>query len=322
MATCLSQVYHENLRGRKAGYAKFETFPIWNLPLRHPVNVAYEAATADIRDFNMIDPFHLEAYGETAVNYNRDVESFPVLQTILERITSGRAVYRSPTDMGVNRAGFAITDDQAVRGAARQEVIRRYFRAACEYAMGMTDKQTVDREELLMKELKVVPEDRKVVGLARQAAATAMQDSAKGDKNIVCSAAVELPDGSFATGVNSPLMHAASSAVLNALKQLGEIPAKLHLLSPSIIESIAHLKQDYLRRKSISLDLEETLIALSIASTSNSAAELAMSQLKRLRGVEVHMTHIPTAGDEMGLRRLGVNLTCDPRFATSNLFSG
>ena len=322
MATCLSQVYHENRRGRKAGYAKFETFPIWNLPLRHPVNVAYEAATADIRDFNMIDPFHLEAYGETAVNYNRDVESFPVLQTILDRITSGRGVYSSPTDMGVNRAGFAITNDKAVRRAAAQEVIRRHFRAACEYAMGMTDKQTVDREEMLMKELKVVPEDRKVVGSARQAAEAGRQDAAKGDKNIVCGAAVELPDGSIVTGVNSSLMHAASSAVLNAIKQLAEIPAKLHLLSPNIIQSIAHLKQDYLRRKSISLDLEETLIAISIASTTNPAAELAMSQLKRLRGVEGHMTHIPTPGDETGLRRLGVNLTCDPQFATSNLFAG
>jgi uncharacterized protein (UPF0371 family) len=322
MATCLSQVYHENLRNRKAGYAKFETFPIWNLPLRHPANVAYEAATADIRDFNMIDPFHLEAYGETAVNYNRDVETFPVLHTILERITGGRSMYRSPTDMGVNRAGSAIVNDDLVRRAAAQEIVRRYFRYACEYAMGLTDRQTVERVEVLMKEMNVTIADRKVVAAARQTAAASSQDADKGNKNIVCGAAIELPDGSVVTGVNSPLMHAASSAVLNALKHMAEIPRKLHLLSPAIIQSIAHLKQDVLRRKTVSLDLEETLIALSIASTTNPTAELAMSQLKRLRGCEVHMTHIPTPGDETGLRRLGVNLTCDPQFATSNLFVG
>ncbi len=322
MATCLSQVYHEYRRGRKAGYAKFETFPIWNLPLRHPVNVAYEAATADLRDFNMIDPFHLEAYGEATVNYNRDVETFPVLETILGRITDGQRAYRSPTDMGVNRAGFAIESDECVRRAAAQEVIRRYFRSACEYAMGLADKQTIDRVELLMKELGVTPEDRKVVLTARKAAATAREDAAKGNKDFVCGAAVELPDGSVVTGVNSPLMHAASSAVLNALKQMADIPDKLHLLSPGIIQSIAHLKQDFLRRKNVSLDLEETLIALSIASTTNPTAELAMSQLKRLRSCEVHMTHLPTPGDDTGLRRLGINLTCDPQFATSNLFVG
>ena len=322
MATCLSQVYHANCRGSKAGYAKFETFPIWNLALRHPVNIAYEAATADLRDFNLIDPFHLEAYGEAAVNYNRDVETFPVLRTILQRITGGRAVYRSPTDMGVNRAGFAILSDEVVRRAAAQEVIRRYFRAACEYAMGLTGKETVDRVEVLMKELNVAAEDRGVVAPARRAAAAAGQDAAKGDKNLVCGAAIELPDGSVVTGVNSPLMHAASSAVLNALKHLAEIPQRLHLLSPSIIQSIARLKQDVLRRKSVSLDLEETLIALSIASTTNPTAELAMSQLERLRNCEVHMTHIPTPGDDAGLRRLGVNLTCDPQFATRMLFVG
>ena len=294
MATCLSQVYHENCRGRKAGYAKFETFPIWNLPLRHPVNVAYEAATADIRDFNLIDPFHLEAYGQATVNYNRDVESFPVLRAILERITGGRSVYQSPTDMGVNRAGFAIVNDELVCRAAAQEVIRRYFRISCEYATGLSPKETIGRVEVLMKELNVAPEDRSVVHAARQKAAAAREDADKGNKNVICGAAIELPDGSVVTGVNSPLMHAASSAVLNALKHLAEIPQKLHLLSPAIIQSIAHLKQDALQRKTISLDLEETLIALSIASTTNPTAELSLSQLKRLRGCEVHMTHIPT----------------------------
>ena len=320
MATCLSQVYHENRRGRKAGYAKFETFPIWNLPLRHPVNVAYEAATADILDFNMIDPYHLEAYGETAINYNRDVETFPVLRTILERITGGRGAYRSPTEMGVNRAGFAVVDDRIVRQAATQEVIRRYFRYGCEHAMGLADKQTVDRVGLLMKELNVTPEARGVVQAARQAAAVACGDSAKGNENVVCGAAMELPDGSLVTGVNSPLMHAASCLIINAMKHLAGIPERLHLLSPNIIQSIARLKQDVLKRKTISLDLEETLVALAIASTANPTAELAMSQLRSIRGCEMHMTHIPTPGDDMGLRRLGANLTCDPQFATSNLY--
>jgi len=322
MATCLSQVYHENSRGHKVGYAKFETFPIWNLPLRHPVNVAYEAATADILDFNMIDPFHLEAYGEATVNYNRDVESFPVLRTILERIMGGRSVYRSPTDMGVNRAGFAIVNDELVRWAAAQEVIRRHYRISCEYAMGLGPKRTIDRVELLMKELNVTAEDRKVVAPAHDAAAAAGTNAAKGNKAVVCGAAIELPDGSVITGVNSPLMHAAPSAVLNALKHMADIPQKLHLLSSGIIESIGHLKKDMLQRKTISLDLEETLIALSIASTINPTAELALSQLKHLRRCEVHMTHIPTPGDEAGLRRLGVNLTCDPQFASNNLFVG
>jgi len=321
MATCLSQVYHENRLGCKAGYAKFETFPIWNLPLRHPVNVAYEAATADIRDFNLIDPFHLDAYGEMSVNYNRDVESFPVLRAILQRITGSAAAYRSPTDMGVNRAGFAITNDACVRQAACQEVIRRYFRYACEYAAGLADRHTVERVEVLMKELNVTLEDRLVVPAAREAAQAAGSDADKGNKNVLCGAAIQLPGGSLVTGVNSPLMHAASSVILNALKRLAEIPHRLHLLSPNIIQSVATLKQEVLGRKTVSLDLEETLIALSIASTTNPTAELAMSQLKLLRGCEIHMTHMPTPGDDTGLRRLGVNLTCDPQFGTSNLFT-
>ena len=320
MATCLSQIYHEHRRGRTAGYAKFETFPIWSLPLRHPVNVAYEAATADIRDFNLVDPFHLEAYGETAVNYNRDVESFPVLRAILERITRDGPLYRSPTDMGVNRAGFAIASDERVRQASVQEVIRRRFRYACEYAMGMADAQTVERVELLMKELDVRPEDRPVVAPARHAARHASGVPRKGNAGILCGAALRLPGGNIVTGVNSPLMHAASSAVLNATKTLAGIPDKLHLLSPMIIQSIATLKQDIMKRKTVSLDLEETLVALSIAATTSPTAELAVAQLGLLRGCEMHMTHIPTPGDDTGLRRLGLNLTCDPQFSSSSLF--
>ena len=321
MATCLSQVYHEHLGGRTAGYAKFETFPIWNLPLRHPVNVAYEAATADIRDFNLVDPFHLEAYNETAVNYNRDVESFPVLRAILKRITRDGRLYRSPTDMGVNRAGFAIVSDERVRQASVQEVIRRRFRYACEYAVGMADAQTVERVDLLMKELEARPEDRPVVLPARRAAEGAEAESRKGNAGVLCGAAIQLPDGGIVTGVNSPLMHAASSAVLNATKSLAGIPARLDLLSPMIIQSIATLKQEIMKRKTVSLDLEETLIALSIAATTNPTAELAVAQLGRLRGCEMHMTHIPTPGDDTGLRRLGLNLTCDPQFSSSVLFA-
>jgi uncharacterized protein (UPF0371 family) len=321
MATCLSQIYHEHRLGRTAGYAKFETFPIWSLPLRHPVNIAYEAATADIRDFNLLDPFHLEAYGETAVNYNRDVESFPVLRAILERITRDGPVYRSPTDMGVNRAGFAIVSDERVRHASVQEVIRRKFRYAYEYAAGMADAQTVERVEMLMKELQVRPEDRPTVLPARHAAEQACGVSRKGNAGVLCGAALLLPDGNIVTGVNSPLMHAASSVVLNAMKTLAGIPAKLHLLSPMIIQSIAKLKQDVMKRKTVSLDLEETLIALSIAATTSPTAELAVAQLGRLHGCEMHMTHIPTPGDDTGLRRLGLNLTCDPHFSSSSLLA-
>ncbi len=319
LATCLSQLYHDYRKGIKSGYAKFETFPIWNLPLRHPVNVAYEAATADIGDFNIIDPFHLEAYGNAAVNYNRDVDIFPVLKRILGKITGVEPSYRSPTDMGVNRAGFAITDDAISRDAAKQEIIRRYFRYRCEYAMGFADKKTVQRVELFIKDFNLAPEYRGVVEPARRAANEA-QDKDKGNKGIFCGAAIELKNGSIVTGNNSPLMHAASSLVLHAIKHLAEIPPKIKLLPPQITDSVKNLKTEVLNEKSVSLDLEETLIALCISATTNSAAQLALEKLKELRGCEVHMTHIPSPGDEAGLRRLGVNLTSDPNFSSKNLF--
>ncbi|MHC5055187.1 MAG: DUF1846 domain-containing protein [Planctomycetota bacterium] len=321
LATCLSQLYHEHVRGVDAGYAKFETFPIWNLPLRHPVNVAYEAATVDIGDFNMIDPHHLEAYEKTTVNYNRDVEIFPVLKRILERISGAESVYRSPTDMGVNRAGFGIVDDAAVQEAARQEVIRRHFRCACEYAMGLVGKEAVDRSRLLMEQLGLKQGDRAVVGPARAAAEEA-EAAGKGNEGIFVGAAIALAGDKLVTGKNSPLMHAASSLVLNAVKQLAEIPDKIHLLSPSIMESVGHLKRDVMRKRAVSLDLEETLVALSISATANPAAGLALEKLHDLRGLEMHMTHIPTPGDEAGLRRLGLNLTTDPNYATTHLFVG
>jgi uncharacterized protein (UPF0371 family) len=321
LATCLSQQYHEHKRGINAGYAKFETFPIWNLPLKHPVNVAYEAATADLRDVNMIDHFHLEAYNERTVNYNRDIEAFPLLKRIIERITGAPSFYRSPTDMGVNRAGFGIVDDDVVREAATQEVIRRYFRYACEFAMGLTDKETVQRLELLMDDLGVEAEDRGVVKPARLAALEA-QRQGKACDGISCGAAIELKDGTIITGKSSSLMHAASSLVLNATKHLAGIPDNIHLLPPSIIQSLNHLNEDILNSRMSSLDLGETLIALSISAAVNPAAQTAVEKLKDLSGCEVHMTHIPTPGDAAGLRKLGVNLTSDPDFATRHLFVG
>ncbi len=319
MATCLSQVYHEHRRGIGSGYAKFETFPIWNIPLKHPVNIAYEAATADIGDFNLIDPFHQEAYGTIAVNYNRDVDTFPVLRRILERIMGGTSMYKSPTDMGVNCAGFGITDDDAVREASRQEAIRRYFRYSCEYALGFAGRETVQRVELLMDELGVRQEDRIVVEPARRAAIEA-KEQGKGNEGIYCGAAIELQDGSIVTGKNSPLFHAATSVILNAIKKLAEIPDRIHLLSPQIIESIKSMKGDVLGAKSVSLNLDETLIALSIGAATNPSAHAAMEKLKDLASCEMHMTHIPTPGDEAGLRKLGINLTTEPFFSTKSLF--
>ncbi len=320
MATCLSQVFHEHRRGVKAGYAKFETFPIWNLPLRHPVNVAYEAATADLRDANMIDPYHLEAHNEKAVNYNRDIGAFPLLKRILERITGAETFYQSPTEMGVNRAGFAIVDDEAAAEAARQEVLRRYYRYSCERALGLADGETVRRVKMMMEELEVGLDLRAVVAPAKAAVESADRKAGKGNRGVFCGAAIELGEGEIVTGSNSPLMHAAAGLVLNAVKKLAGIPRHLELLSPAVIESIGEMRKDILRRSSISLNVAECLIALSISSTTNPTARAAMEQLPRLRGCEVHMTHLPSPGDERALRRLGVNLTCEPRFASNKLF--
>jgi len=319
LATCLCHLYHEYKNGNAAGYAKFETFPIWNLPLKHKVNVAYEAATVDLKDVNCIDYHHLEAYSEKTVNYNRDIEAFPLLKRIIEKITGRESFYKSPTDMGVNRVGFGIVDDEAVQEAAHQEIIRRYFRCACEYAMGFVDREILDRSELIMKNTGARAEDRTVVLPARQAALKA-QKSGKGNEGIFCGAAIELRDGTIVTGENSPFMHAASSLVINATKHLAGLPKKLHLLPQNITDSIRFLKKEVLNGKMISLDLEETLITLSISAISNPAAQMAVELLKELQGCEVHITHIPTTGDEAGLRKLGVNLTSDPDFSSKSLF--
>lgn len=319
LATCLSQLYHEHQRNVSANFAKFETFPIWNLPLKHEVNVAYEAATVELKDVNLIDHFHLEAYGKPAVNYNRDIEAFPLLRRIIERISGQASFYKSPTDMGVNRAGFGIVDDAACRAAARQEVIRRYYNYACEYALGLVDQDAVHRVELVMRDLGLTVKDRSVVPPAHEAAREA-QAKGKGANGIFCGAALELPDGRIVTGKNSALMHAAAGLVLNAVKTLANIPENIHLLPPLVTTSLSHFKKDVLQGKTTSLDVEETLIALSISATMNPVAETAIEKLKTLNGCDVHLTHIPTPGDAAGLRKLGVNVTSDPEFASKLLF--
>jgi uncharacterized protein (UPF0371 family) len=319
LATCLSQLYHEHKRGHPASYAKFETFPIWNLPLKHEVNVAYEAATAELKDVNLIDHFHLEAYAQAAVNYNRDIEAFPLLHRILERITGQPSFYRSPTDMGVNRAALGIIDDAACRSAARQEIIRRYFNYACEYAMGLVERDPMERVQLIMRNLGLTATDRVVVEPARAAARLA-QAGGKGSDGFFCGAALELKDGRVVTGKNSPLMHAASSLVLNAVKTLANIPDGIHLLPMNVTRSLSHFKTDVLKGKVTSLDLEETLIALSISAIMNPAAETAIEHLKDLHGCEVHLTHSPSPGDAAGLRKLGLNATSEPEFASKYLF--
>ncbi|MDP8219020.1 MAG: DUF1846 domain-containing protein [Candidatus Theseobacter exili] len=320
LATCLCQLYHEYKNNVKAGYAKFETFPIWNLPLNHKVNVAYEAATVDLKDVNLIDHHHLEAYNQKTVNYNRDIEAFPLLKRIIEKITGGESFYKSPTDMGVNRAGYGIVNDEVVQEAAHQEIIRRYFRCSCEYAMGFIEKDILQGSELIMKKIDAKIEDRCVVEPARQAALDA-QNKGKGNEGIYCGAAIELNDGTIITGKNSTLMHAASSLIINAIKYLSGFPESLHILPQNILDSLGYLKKEILNGKMISLDLEETLISLSISGTANPAAKAAIEKLKELEGCEVHTTHMPTPGDEAGLRKLGVNLTCDSNFSSKNLFS-
>jgi len=319
LGTCLGQLYHEYRKGAKVGYAKFETFPIWNLPLSKKVNIAYEAATVDLKDVNLIDSHHLEAYNETTVNYNRDIEAFPLLRKIIEKITGGESFYKSPTDMGVNRVGFGITDDAVVQEASHQEIIRRYFRCAVEYAMGFVDKEILERAELIMEKVDGKPEDRNVVLPARKAAKDA-ELNGKGNEGIFCGAAIELKDGTLITGKNSALMHAGSSLVLNATKHLSGLPDNLHLIPENVISSISFLKKEVLLGRVISLDVDETLIALSISAISNPAAQMAVECLKELRNCEVHLTHIPTPGDEAGLRKLGVNLTSDPDFSSRSLF--
>ncbi len=303
LATCLSQLYHEHKRGITAGYAKFETFPVWNLSINHPVNLAYEAATADLSDVNMIDPFHLDAYGVTTVNYNRDVEAFPVLVTMFENIL-GACPYKSPTDMGVNMVGNCIIDDEAARSASRQEIIRRYYSALCDQKKGKGSDEAVRKLELLIKKAGVDLSSRRVVAAALQRA----------DETGRPAAAMGLPDGSIVTGKTSDLLGASSALLLNALKKLANMPDELHLISPLAIDPIQHLKTEHLGNRNPRLHTDETLIALSISAATNPTAELAMEQLHKLRCCDVHSSVILSAVDEQTFKRLGINLTCEPRY--------
>ena len=319
LATCLCNLYHEYKNGGKAGYAKFETFPIWDLPIEHKVNVAYEAATVDLKDEVMTDEHHLRAYNVKAVNYNRDIEAFHLVKRIIEKITGSESIYQSPTDMGVNRASSGIVNDSLIIEASHQEVIRRYFRCAVEYTLGLVDKDTLNRAVEIMNKVGAKIEDRKVVLPAREAARNAEKEG-KGNDGIFCGASIELHDGIIITGKNSPLMHASSSLILNASKYLAGLPDNMFLLPESIIDSVTYLKRDILNGKMASLDLDETLIILGICALSNPAAQMALEKLKYICDCEVHLTHIPTPGDEAGLRKLKVNLTCDPEYSSKSLF--
>lgn len=302
MATCLSQLYHEYKRGCHAGYAKFETFPIWNIPLKHPVNLAYEAATADLRDVNMIDPFHLEKYGEYAVNYNRDVEAFPLLSAIFEKII-GECPYSSPTDMGVNMAGYCITDDDAVCEASKREIIRRYYTSKCRQLKCLEDDETVYKIELVMKQAGVTALDRAVTVAALKRA----EETGKP------AAALELEDGTVITGKTTNLLGASSALFLNVLKYLADIPDNIHLLASDIIEPVQRLKTNCLGSRNPRLHTDETLIALSVCASHDERAALALSQLGKLRGCEAHSSVMLSSVDKSMFKKLGINLTCEPR---------
>lgn len=309
MATCLSQLYHDYKLGKKAGYAKFETFPIWNIPLKHPINLAYEAATTDLNDVNMIDPFHLEAYGTTAVNYNRDIEIFPVLNAILEKIL-GKSPYKSPTDMGVNMAGFCITNDEVVSRASEQEIIRRFYNTSCAQRQGMAEKAEVYRLELLMNQLDISSKDRPVVQAA-------LDRSEQTDGPAV---SIELHDGRIVTGKTTSLLGASAALLLNALKELGGIHHDIHLISPIIIEPIQSLKVKHMGNNNPRLHTDEILIALCICAATNPTAALAMQQLSKLRGCEAHSTVILSRVDENVFHRLGINITCEPKYQSKKLY--
>ena len=309
MATCLSQLYHEHKRGVTAGYAKFETFPIWNLPLKHPVNLAYEAATADLNDVNMIDPFHLEAYGKTAVNYNRDVEIFPVLNAIFEKI-QGKSPYRSPTDMGVNMAGNCIVDDEVCRAASRQEILRRYYTACGDRLTGKCTDETVRKLELVMRQAGVTPD------ICPAVAASLQKAEATGGP----AGAMVLPDGRLITGKTSDTLGAASALLLNALKALGGIGDQFELISAQALEPVCRLKTQYLGHKNPRLHTDEVLMALAVSALTNPLAERAQEQLPHLRGADAHFTVMLSEVDRKLLKRLGVNVTCEPRYETKALY--
>ena len=309
MATCISQLYHEHRRGVKAGYAKFETFPIWNIPLKHPVNMAYEAATADLNDVNMIDPFHLEAYGETAVNYNRDVEIFPVLDAMFKKIY-GDMPYKSPTDMGVNMAGNCIIDEDVVCRASKDEIIRRYYTALCDQRENMGSAETVCKIDLLMKQAGISVSERPVIRSAVE----------KAESSGTPSMAIELPDGSIVCGRTSSLLGASAAAMLNALKTLGNINDDIELLSPAIIQPVQHLKLDHLGNRNPRLHVDEVLIALAISAVTSPVAAHALDQLSKLKGCEAHSSVILADTDKKTFKKLGINVTCEPVYQVKKLY--
>ena len=309
MATCLSQLYHEHKRGVTAGYAKFETFPIWNIPLKHPVNVAYEAATADLNDVNMIDSYHLEAYGETTVNYNRDIEIFPVLNAIMEKIL-GSSPYKSPTDMGVNMAGYCIFDEDAVEAASRQEILRRYYSACCSVRQGMSDAHEVGKLELLMGQMGITTDERPVVAAALK----------KAEETGAPAVAIQLENGRIVTGKTSSLLGASAAALLNALKILGNIEDDADLISHTVIEPIQKLKIQHMGNHNPRLHTDEILIALSICAATSSVAKKAMAELENLKGCEAHSSVILSSVDENVFRKLGVNITYEPKYQTKKLY--
>ena len=301
MATCLSQLYHDNKRGIKSGYAKFETFPVWNLPLKHPVNLAYEAATADLNDVNMIDPFHLETYGETTVNYNRDIEIFPVLQSLFETIF-GKSPYKSPTDMGVNMAGHCIIDDEICCNASKQEIIRRYYNSLNNFALGDIDENVIYKIELLMKQLNISIDDRKVAVAAKQ----------KASKENLPSSAIELQDGTIITAKTSSLLGTSAALILNAVKHLGQIDHNIKLISSQMIEPIQNMKVHYLHGHNPRLHTDEVLIALAMLSITDENAKRAIEQLPKLKGCQVHVTVMLPVVDQRIFKKLGVDVTCEP----------
>ena len=310
LAICLSQIYHEHKRNINAGYAKFETFPIWNLPLKHPVNLAYEAATADLNDVNALDPYHLEAYGESAVNYNRDIEVFPIVKSILTRIMGADKVYKSPTDMGVNMAGYCITGDEAVKEAAKQEIVRRYFRTWCAYKEGRLGIDAVEKLDLIMKQLGITPE----YGLAVVPALNKSRESKSAAMALI------LSDGSVITGRTTDILTAASSLVLNCVKKLAGIPDNIHLIVPAVLEPMLTLKEKILCDKNPLLCLDEVLNALSICAATDPSAEKCLYKLQELKGCEAHSSHMILKADESALKKLGVNITCTPEFSSDDLY--
>ncbi len=317
MSFCLSQIYHDNIRGIESGFSKFETFPVWDLSIDHPINIAYEAATADIGDKNMIDPFYLQKYNSTAVNYNRDIENFPILKRIFKKI--GKDIYSSPTEMGVNKVSQGIIDDEAVREAPKQEIIRRYFRHKKENILGIVDKEVVGKIEKLMQELEVNENYRKTVIPARRAMIDATRQDDKGKEGFYCGSAIQIGD-EIITGKNSELLHSESACIINALKYISGVPDDIDLLPESLINNIKELKEKIVKNSKPSLDVGEILIALAVSSSSNPTVKKCIDNISLLRNCEIHTTHLLSKGDERGLRDLGINLTTDAEFSSKIYF--